>query len=292
MAVNWFIRQRIDQIQNFMNHPIETQQGVLFSQLFHADETEYGKKYGFKDNHMQKINQLTGRNYQLFNYYGADDAERIIIAMGSACDAIRETIDYINANGEKVGLLEVHLYRPFAIGRFLEAIPASVRKIAVLDRTKEPGAAGDPLYLDVRNAFCGKAAAPVIVGGRYGLGSKDFTPLHVAAVYENLASAEPKNGFTVGIVDDVTFTSLPEYGKDMDTTPKGTTCCKFWGLGADGTVSANKSAVKIIGDHTDMYAQAYFAYDAKKSGGITVSHLRFGRSPIRSSTWQPCRRCC
>ena len=268
------------------NHPVirgTTQNPDIYFQTREAVNKFYEPVPGIVEEYMQKINQLTGRNYQLFNYYGADDAERIIIAMGSACDAIRETIDYINANGEKVGLLEVHLYRPFAIGRFLEAIPASVRKIAVLDRTKEPGAAGDPLYLDVRNAFCGKAAAPVIVGGRYGLGSKDFTPLHVAAVYENLASAEPKNGFTVGIVDDVTFTSLPEYGKDMDTTPKGTTCCKFWGLGADGTVSANKSAVKIIGDHTDMYAQAYFAYDAKKSGGITVSHLRFGRSPIRSS---------
>ena len=268
------------------NHPVirgTTQNPDIYFQTREAVNKFYEPVPGIVEEYMQKINQLTGRNYQLFNYYGADDAERIIIAMGSACDAIRETIDYLNANGEKVGLLEVHLYRPFAIERFLEAVPASVRKIAVLDRTKEPGAAGDPLYLDVRNAFCGKAAAPVIVGGRYGLGSKDFTPLHVAAVYENLASAEPKNGFTVGIVDDVTFTSLPEYEKDMDTTPKGTTCCKFWGLGADGTVSANKSAVKIIGDYTDMYVQAYFAYDAKKSGGITVSHLRFGLSPIRSS---------
>ena len=203
--------------------------------------------------------------------------------MGSACDVIRETIDYLNQSGEKVGLLEVHLFRPFAVERFLAAIPQTVRKIAVLDRTKEPGAAGDPLYLDVRNAFCGKAAAPLIIGGRYGLGSKDFTPAHVAAVFEHLKLDGPKNGFTVGIIDDVTMASLPEYGKDLNTTPPGTTCCKFWGMGADGTVSANKSAVKIIGDHTDLYAQAYFAYDAKKSGGITVSHLRFGRSPIRSS---------
>ncbi len=268
------------------NHPVirgTTQNPDIYFQTREAVNKFYEPVPDIVEEYMQEINRLTGRNYRPFNYYGADDAERMIIAMGSACDAIRETIDYLNANGEKVGLLEVHLYRPFAVQRFLESIPASVRKIAVLDRTKEPGAAGDPLYLDVRNAFCGQTGAPVIVGGRYGLGSKEFTPMHVAAVYENLAFAEPKNGFTVGIVDDVTFTSLPEYGKDMDTTPRGTTCCKFWGLGADGTVSANKSAVKIIGDYTDMYAQAYFAYDAKKSGGITVSHLRFGQSPIRSS---------
>ena len=268
------------------NHPVirgTTQNPDIYFQTREAVNKFYEPVPDIVEEYMQEINRLTGRNYRPFNYYGADDAERMIIAMGSACDAIRETIDYLNANGEKVGLLEVHLYRPFAVQRFLESIPASVRKIAVLDRTKEPGAAGDPLYLDVRNAFCGQTGAPVIVGGRYGLGSKEFTPMHVAAVYENLAFAEPKNGFTVVIVDDVTFTSLPEYGKDMDTTPRGTTCCKFWGLGADGTVSANKSAVKIIGDYTDMYAQAYFAYDAKKSGGITVSHLRFGQSPIRSS---------
>ena len=268
------------------NHPVTrgtTQNPDIYFQTREAVNKFYAALPGIVEESMQQINELTGRNYQLFNYYGAPDAERVVVAMGSACDAIRETIDYLSAQGDKVGLLEVHLYRPFAIERFLAAIPPSVRKIAVLDRTKEPGAAGDPLYLDVRNAYCGKAGAPLIVGGRYGLGSKDFTPADIAAVYENLKLEKPQNGFTVSIVDDVTFASLPEYGQDIDTTPTGTTCCKFWGLGSDGTVSANKSAIKIIGDHTDMYAQAYFAYDAKKSGGITVSHLRFGKSPIRSS---------
>lgn len=268
------------------NHPVirgTTQNPDIYFQTREAVNKFYAPVPDIVEEAMQKINKLTGRNYHLFNYYGAADADRVIVAMGSACDAIRETIDYLHANGDKVGLLEVHLYRPFAVERFLAAIPPSVRKIAVLDRTKEPGAAGDPLYLDVRNVFCGKEDAPLVVGGRYGLGSKDFTPVHIAAVYENLRLAKPRNGFTVSIVDDVTFASLPEYEKDIDTTPAGTTCCKFWGLGSDGTVSANKSAIKIIGDHTDMYAQAYFAYDAKKSGGITVSHLRFGKSPIRSS---------
>jgi pyruvate-ferredoxin/flavodoxin oxidoreductase len=268
------------------NHPVirgTTQNPDIYFQTREAVNKFYEPVPEIVESYMQQINRLTGRNYRLFNYYGAPDADRLIVAMGSACDVIRETIDYLNQNGDKVGLLEVHLFRPFAVERFLGAIPASVRKIAVLDRTKEPGSAGDPLYMDVRNAFCGKAAAPVIVGGRYGLGSKDFTPANVAAVYENLTLKTPKNGFTVGIIDDVTMTSLPEYEKDLDTTPIGTTCCKFWGLGADGTVSANKSAVKIIGDNTDLYVQAYFAYDAKKSGGITVSHLRFGQSPIRSS---------
>ena len=268
------------------NHPVTrgtTQNPDIYFQTREAVNKFYAALPGIVEESMRQINELTGRNYQLFNYYGAPEAERVVVAMGSACDAIRETIDYLSAKGDKVGLLEVHLYRPFAIERFLAAIPSSVRKIAVLDRTKEPGAAGDPLYLDVRNAYCGQDGAPLIVGGRYGLGSKDFTPADIAAVYENLKLENPKNGFTVSIVDDVTFASLPEYGQDIDTTPTGTTCCKFWGLGSDGTVSANKSAIKIIGDHTDMYAQAYFAYDAKKSGGITVSHLRFGKSPIRSS---------
>jgi len=268
------------------NHPVirgTTQNPDIYFQTRESVNKFYEPLPNIVEAYMQEINQLTGRNYQLFNYYGAADADRVIIAMGSACDAIRETIDYLNLNGEKVGLVDVHLYRPFAIEHFLAAIPASVKKIAVLDRTKEPGAAGDPLYLDVRNAFYGRMEMPIIVGGRYGLGSKDFTPAHIAAVFENLKLENSRNGFTVSIVDDVTFNSLPEYEKDIDTTPKGTTCCKFWGLGADGTVGANKSAIKIIGDRTDMYAQAYFAYDAKKSGGITVSHLRFGRSPIRSS---------
>jgi len=268
------------------NHPVirgTTQNPDIYFQTREAVNKFYEPVPEIVESYMQQINKITGRNYRLFNYYGAEDADRLIIAMGSACDVIRETIDTLIKNGEKVGVLEVHLYRPFAVERFLAAIPASVRKIAVLDRTKEPGSAGDPLYLDVRNAFYGKAKAPSIIGGRYGLGSKDFTPAHVAAIYENLLQDTPKTGFTVGIIDDVTMTSLPEYEKDLNTTPPGTTCCKFWGMGADGTVSANKSAVKIIGDHTDLYAQAYFAYDAKKSGGITVSHLRFGHSPIRSS---------
>ena len=268
------------------NHPAirgTTQNPDIFFQTREAVNKFYAPLPDIVENYMQEINRLTGRKYKLFNYYGAEDADRVIVAMGSACDTIRETIDYMNSQGEKVGLVEVHLYRPFAIERFLAAIPGSVKKIAVLDRTKEPGATGEPLYLDVRNAYCEKKGAPAVVGGRYGLGSKDFTPAHVAAVYENLKLEEPRNGFTVSIVDDVTFTSLPDYKTDIDTTPSGTTACKFWGLGSDGTVSANKSAVKIIGDHTDMYAQAYFAYDAKKSGGVTVSHLRFGHSPICSS---------
>lgn len=260
-----------------------TQNPDVYFQTREAVNKFYPLILGIVEEYMHEINKLTGRNYQLFNYYGAPDADRIIIAMGSGCDAIRETINYLNARGEKVGLLEVHLYRPFSIEHFLQAIPSNVRKIAVLDRTKEPGAAGDPLYLDARNAFYGKENAPIIVNGRYGLGSKDFTPADIAAVYENLKLENPRNAFTVSIVDDVTFSSLPNYPEDIYTTPQGTTCCKFWGLGSDGTVSANKSAVKIIGDYTDLYAQAYFAYDAKKSGGVTVSHLRFGQQLIQSS---------
>ncbi|MCM0759047.1 pyruvate:ferredoxin (flavodoxin) oxidoreductase [Sporomusa sphaeroides DSM 2875] len=268
------------------NHPVlrgTTQNPDVYFQTREAVNKFYESVPGVVEEYMNKINGLTGRNYRLFNYYGHPEAEQVIVAMGSACDVIREAISYLNTANEKVGLLEVHLYRPFAVERFLEAIPKTVKKIAVLDRTKEPGAAGDPLYLDVRNAFFGQAEAPVIVGGRYGLGSKDFTPAHVMAVYKNLTEVKPRNGFTVGIVDDVTFTSLPDFVTEVDTTPQGTTSCKFWGLGADGTVSANKSAIKIIGDHTDMYAQAYFAYDSKKSGGLTVSHLRFGSEPIQSS---------
>lgn len=268
------------------DHPVirgTTQNPDVYFQTREAVNKFYQSILGIVEEYMHEINKLTGRNYQLFNYYGAPDADRIIIAMGSGCDAIRETINYLNARGEKVGLLEVHLYRPFSIEHFLQAIPSSVRKIAVLDRTKEPGAAGDPLYLDARNAFYGKEDAPIIVNGRYGLGSKDFTPADIASVYENLKLENPRNAFTVSIVDDVTFSSLPKYPEDIYTTPQGTTCCKFWGLGSDGTVSANKSAVKIIGDYTDLYAQAYFAYDSKKSGGLTVSHLRFGKHPIQSS---------
>ena len=232
--------------------------------------------------YMNEISKLTGRNYGLFNYYGAPDADRVIIAMGSVCDTIEETIDYMMARGEKVGVVKVHLYRPFSIKHFLAAVPATAKKIAVLDRTKEPGSIGEPLYQDVCTAYYDMAEKPVIVGGRYGLGSKDTTPAQIIAVFENLKADEPKNHFTIGIVDDVTNTSL-EVGPEVDTSAEGTISCKFWGLGSDGTVGANKNAIKIIGDHTDMYAQAYFSYDSKKSGGITVSHLRFGKKPIRST---------
>jgi pyruvate-ferredoxin/flavodoxin oxidoreductase len=233
------------------------------------------------ESYMAEINKLTGREYHLFNYYGAEDAERLIIAMGSVCETIQETVDYMNERGEKVGLLNVHLYRPFSLEHFFKYIPKTVKAVAVLDRTKEPGSAGEPLYQDVRNAFYESDMRPVVVGGRYGLGSKDVTPGQILAVYDNLKEDKPKNGFTVGIIDDVTYRSLP-VTEEIDTTSKGTVACKFWGLGSDGTVGANKSAIKIIGDHTDMYAQAYFSYDSKKSGGITISHLRFGRKPIRS----------
>ena len=233
------------------------------------------------EGYMAEIAKLTGREYHCFDYYGAPDADRVIVAMGSVTDVCEETIDYLNANGEKVGVVKVRLYRPFSNERLLAAIPKTAKKIAVLDRTKEPGSAGEPLFLDVRNAFYGQADAPLVIGGRFGLGSKDPNPGHIAAVYANLAKDEPKNGFTLGIVDDVTNTSL-EVQEDIDATPEGTTACKFWGLGSDGTVGANKSAIKIIGDHTDMYAQGYFFYDSKKSGGITVSHLRFGKKEIKS----------
>lgn len=233
------------------------------------------------ENYMGKINSLIGTDYHLFNYYGAPDADRMIIAMGSVCDTIEETIDYLNAKGEKVGVLKIHLYRPFSLEHFFKYIPKTVKKISVLDRTKEPGSIGEPLFQDVRNAYYEKENRPVIVGGRYGLGSKDTTPAQIVAVYEALKADSPKNGFTIGIVDDVTNTSLTT-GEAITTTPDGTIECKFWGLGSDGTVGANKSAIKIIGDHTDMYAQAYFAYDSKKSGGITVSHLRFGKKAIKS----------
>ncbi|KUK34403.1 MAG: Pyruvate-flavodoxin oxidoreductase, partial [Caldanaerobacter subterraneus] len=232
--------------------------------------------------YMNEINKLTGREYKLFNYYGAPDAERIIIAMGSVTETIEETVDYLMKKGEKVGVVKVHLYRPFSVKHFLEAIPKTVKKIAVLDRTKEPGSIGEPLYEDVKTAFFDSELRPVIVGGRYGLGSKDTTPAQIIAVFDNLKADEPKDHFTIGIIDDVTFTSLP-VGEEVDTIPEGTTSCKFWGFGSDGTVGANKSAIKIIGDNTDLYVQAYFSYDSKKSGGVTVSHLRFGKKPIRST---------
>lgn len=268
------------------DHPVlrgTTQNPDVFFQTREAVNKFYLPLPETFEHYMAEINRRTGRNYQLFNYYGAPDAESILISMGSSCDVIKETLDYANAQGGKYGLVEVHLYRPFSAKHLLAAVPPGVRKITVLDRTKEPGANGEPLYLDVRNAFFESSRRPQIIGGRYGLASKDFTPADVMAVLQNMDSAEPQNGFTVGIVDDVTHLSLPVYTQTVDSAPAGTTACKFWGFGSDGTVSANKSSVKIIGDHTDLYVQAYFAYDSKKSGGLTVSHLRFGPQPIRSA---------
>ena len=234
------------------------------------------------EEYMNEISKITGRKYGLFDYYGAEDAERVIIAMGSVTEAAREAIDYLTAKGEKVGLVSVHLYRPFSAKHFLAAVPKTAKRIAVLDRTKEPGANGEPLYLDVKDSFYGVENAPLIVGGRYGLGSKDTTPAQILAVYENLAMAMPKNQFTIGIEDDVTFTSLPKK-EEIALGGEGMFEAKFYGLGADGTVGANKNSVKIIGDNTNKYCQAYFAYDSKKSGGFTCSHLRFGDHPIRST---------
>lgn len=234
------------------------------------------------EDYMNKISEITGRKYGLFDYYGAKDAERVIIAMGSVTEAIRETIDYLTAQGEKVGLVAVHLYRPFSAKHFLAAVPSTAKRIAVLDRTKEPGANGEPLYLDVKDCFYGVENAPLIVGGRYGLGSKDTTPAQILSVYENLALPMPKNQFTIGIEDDVTFTSLP-MKEEIAMGGEGIFQAKFYGLGADGTVGANKNSVKIIGDNTDKHCQAYFSYDSKKSGGFTCSHLRFGDTPIRST---------
>ena len=231
---------------------------------------------------MEQVGQLTGRKYKPFDYVGHPEAENVVVAMGSACDVIEETIDYLVGKGEKVGLIKVRLYRPFSAEHFLAVLPASCKRIAVLDRTKEPGAPGEPLYQDVCAVLANKCDAPMVIGGRYGLGSKEFNPSMVKAIYDNLAVAEPKKCFTVGIVDDVTNTSL-EIKENIDTNPEGTFRCKFFGLGSDGTVGANKNSIKIIGDHTDMYAQGYFVYDSKKSGGITISHLRFGKSPIKSS---------
>ena len=233
--------------------------------------------------YMDKVNAKIGTNYKLFNYYGAPDAERVIIAMGSVCDTTEEVVDYLNARGEKVGLLTVRLYRPFSITAFVDALPDTVKSIAVLDRTKEPGALGEPLYLDVVTALRGTKFDKVkVVGGRYGLGSKDTTPGAIISVYNNLKIAEPKNGFTISIVDDLTNLSLP-ITEEPDTTVAGTVSCKFWGLGSDGTVGANKNSIKIIGDHTNKKVQAYFQYDSKKSGGVTISHLRFGDKPIKST---------
>jgi len=266
------------------NHPVTrgtAQNADIYFQERESVNRFYNELPDVVENYMAEITKLTGREYHCFDYYGAPDADRVIVAMGSVTDVAEETVDYLNAHGQKVGVVKVRLYRPFSVEKLIAAIPSTVTRIAVLDKTKEPGSDGEPLYLDVRNAFYGKENAPLVIGGRFGLGSKDPNPGHIAAVYENLAKAEPKNGFTIGITDDVTNTSL-EVHEDIDATPEGTTACKFWGLGSDGTVGANKSAIKIIGDHTDMYAQGYFFYDSKKSGGITVSHLRFGKKAIKS----------
>ena len=232
---------------------------------------------------MEKVGKLTGRHYRLFDYSGHPDAERVVVSMGSSCEAIEEVINHLTGLGEKVGLVKVRLFRPFVKDAFFSALPSSVKKITVLDRTKEPGSLGDPLYIDVCTAFMEHGKNLPVVGGRYGLGSKEFTPSMIKAVYDNMNAKKSKNHFTVGITDDVSHTSLDVDGAPFDTTPKGTVQCKFWGLGSDGTVGANKSAIKIIGDNTDMFAQAYFAYDSKKSGGLTVSHLRFGKEPIQSA---------
>ena len=267
-------------------HPVEggtAQNPDVYFQNREAANKFYLATPAIVEEQMKVVEKITGRKYNLFDYVGAPDAERVIIAMGSGCEAIEETIDRMNSEGEKVGLIKVRLYRPFSVEHFLKAIPASCKKIAVLDRTKEPGSLGEPLYLDVCTTLLESGKKDItVVGGRYGLGSKEFNPTMVKAIYDNLAKDEPKNHFTVGINDDVTGTSLP-LGPQYNAAPAGTICCKFYGLGSDGTVGANKNSIKIIGDHTDKYAQGYFSYDSKKSGGITVSHLRFGDTPIKST---------
>lgn len=267
------------------NHPVTrgtAQNPDVYFQGREASNPFYNNIVGIVEDYMNKVGALTGRKHGLFDYYGAPDAENIIIAMGSITDVVEETIDYMNSQGKKYGLVKVHLYRPFSVSHLINAIPKTVKKIAVLDRTKEPGSVGEPLYLDVKSAFYTVQNAPVIVGGRYGLASKDTTPSDIKAVYDNLEQQAPRDQFTVGIVDDVTHTSL-EVKEQINAAPKSTIKCKFWGLGSDGTVGANKQAIKIIGDHTGKYAQGYFAYDSKKSGGVTMSHLRFGDEPIKSA---------
>ena len=280
-----------DALKAFKDNALNPEHPVLRGTAQNADIYFQGREASNKyydaipdivADYMKEITKITGREYKPFNYYGAPDATKVIVAMGSACEAIEETVDYINARGGKVGVVKVHLYRPFSAKYFFDVIPSTVEKIAVLDRTKEPGSLGEPLYLDVCNLYYGKENAPKIVGGRYGLGSKDTTPTQIMAVYNNLDADEPKNGFTIGIVDDVTNLSLQLPAK-INAAPEGTTRCKFWGFGSDGTVGANKDAIKIIGDNTDLYAQAYFDYDSKKSGGVTMSHLRFGKKPIKST---------
>ena len=282
----------MDAVEAFRKHSLNPERpnmrgshenGDIFFQHREACNAYYDALPAVVEKYMDKVNAKLGTNYQLFNYYGAADADRIIIAMGSICDVAEEVIDYLNANGEKVGLVKVRLYRPFAADKLLSAIPATAKKIAVLDRTKEPGAQGEPLYMDVVTALANAGMTDVqVIGGRYGLGSKDTPPASVFAVYEELKKSEMKRQFTIGIVDDVTHLSLEEKPAPS-VAPAGTIECKFWGLGGDGTVGANKNSIKIIGDHTDKYVQAYFQYDSKKTGGVTISHLRFGDEPIKSS---------
>jgi pyruvate-ferredoxin/flavodoxin oxidoreductase len=267
------------------NNPVTrgtAQNPDIFFQAKEAANRFYDAIPDMVADYMAEISKLTGREYKPFNYVGAPDAENIIIAMGSATEAAEEVVDYLTAKGEKIGLVKVHLYRPFSPKYFFDVLPKTVKKIAVLDRCKEPGSIGEPLYLDVRSLFYNMENAPLIVGGRYGLGSKDVTPSQIKSVYDNLKLDAPKNAFTVGIVDDVTNTHL-EIKDIVKTGPAGVRRCKFWGLGSDGTVGANKDAIKIIGDETDLYAQGYFSYDSKKSGGVTISHLRFGKKPIKST---------
>jgi pyruvate-ferredoxin/flavodoxin oxidoreductase len=280
-----------DALQKFRDHALNPEHPVtrgtaqnpdIYFQAREAINPFYEGIPDLVEEYMQELSKITGREYHPFTYYGGPDAENIVVAMGSVTETIKETIDYLNAKGEKTGLISVHLYRPFSGKYFFKVLPKSVKRIAVLDRTKEPGANGEPLYLDIRDLFYGKENAPVIVGGRYGLSSKDTTPAMIKSVFDNLKMAEPKNNFTVGIVDDVSFHSLP-FGEDLPVSAKGTVEAKFYGLGSDGTVGANKNSIKIIGESTDKYCQAYFAYDSKKSGGITTSHLRFGDHPIRST---------
>ncbi len=276
-------------------HPVArgtAQNPDIYFQGREASNSYYDAVPAITEGYMREIGRITGRNYKLMDYYGVPDAEFVIVAMGSVCDTIDETVDYLNASGQKTGAVRVRLYRPFSEKHLMDIIPQTTQKIAVLDRTKEPGSPGEPLYLDVCKAMYntgGQNASgpyssrrrPSIVGGRYGLGSKDVRPSQIVSVFDNLRGESPKDGFTIGITDDLTNTSLPE-SEPIETTPQGTISCKFWGLGSDGTVGANKSAIKIIGDNTDLYVQAYFSYDSKKSGGTTVSHLRFGQKPIRS----------
>ncbi len=282
----------LDAVDAFRKHALNPERpnmrgshenGDIFFQHREACNQFYDALPAVVEKYMHKINEKLGTDYELFNYYGAADADRVIIAMGSICNVAEEVIDYLNANGQKVGMVKVHLYRPLSTEKLLAAIPATAKKIAVLDRTKEPGSMGEPLYMDVVAALANAGRTDVTVtGGRYGLGSKDTPPASVFAVYQELTKAEPKRQFTIGIVDDVTNLSLPEEAAPT-VAPAGTIACKFWGLGGDGTVGANKNSIKILGDHTDKYVQAYFQYDSKKTGGVTISHLRFGDKPIKSS---------